>query len=56
MPVNIAKANPNPVPESPTITITWSPDFSTNAIVLEIDVAVCYDTYNCTRKAWYNLD
>ena len=51
-----AKANPYSGPGPPSISITYSPDFLTNSVILKIDVMVWRDTTESRREAWYSLD
>ncbi len=54
--VNFGLANPNPRPAGPTITAWYTPEYSTNSIVLKIDLSVYHDTNDCIREVWYSLD
>ena len=53
--VEVAIANPYAY-GPPSINITYSPEPSTNSVVLKISITMWKDPNNCTREAWYSLD
>ena len=54
--VRFGYANPSGMPAGPDITATYSPNFSTNSIILKVYLTTFQDNNNCTREAWYSLD
>jgi hypothetical protein len=53
--VDVAIANPYAY-GPPSININYSPEPSTNSVILKIGITMWRDPNNCTREAWYSLD
>ena len=53
--VEVARANPYTY-GPPSINITYSPEPSSNSVILKIGITMWRDPNNCTREAWYSLD
>ncbi len=52
----LTSANPHPLPGTPEISASYSPDLGFNSIILKISISMLQDNDRAVRQAWYSLD